>query len=145
MKEKSDFKSPPDKEDLGGLPFMPYNGNLKAFSRANRKNPTLAELKMWKEILGNDQLNGLRFHRQKPLDNFIADFYCPKLKLIIEIDGDSHYEEGAQEYDEHRTEKLEYYGLKVIRYTNADVLENIDGTYEDLTEKIEIRRKDLNL
>ena len=68
-----------------------------------------------------------RVYRQRPIDNFVVDFYCPKLKLVIEIDGDSHYRENAQEYDSQRTEILQGYGLKVIRFTNEEVLHNLEG------------------
>lgn len=85
---------------------------------------TLAEKKIWYDYLRNFSY---RVHRQRPIDNFIVDFYCPKLKLVIEIDGDSHYSENSQEYDLQRTKILEGYGLKVIRFSNDDVLHNLDG------------------
>ena len=85
---------------------------------------TLAEKKIWYDYLRNFPY---RVHRQRPIDNFIVDFYCPKLKLVIEIDGDIHYTENAQEYDQQRTEILEGYGLKVIRFSNEDVLHHLDG------------------
>ena len=85
---------------------------------------TLAEKKIWYDYLRNFPY---RVHRQRPIDNFIVDFYCPKLKLVIEIDGGIHYTENAQEYDQQRTEILEGYGLKVIRFSNEDVLHNLDG------------------
>ena len=79
--------------------------------------------------------------RQKPIDNFIVDFYCSELLLVIEIDGDSHvYQE---EYDLLRTEKLNSSGIKVIRYANNDVIKNIDGVYCNLKNKIEKRLKEL--
>ena len=66
----------------------------------------------------------------------IVDFYCPKLKLVIEIDGDIHYTENAQEYDRQRTEILEGYGLKVIRFTNQEVLQNLAGVVVVIEESI---------
>ena len=65
--------------------------------------------------------------------------------LVIEVDGDSHYEEGAKEYDLERTINLEQSKIKVIRYNNLDVLSNIEGVWEDLSEEIEKRKKELNL
>ncbi|PIS32075.1 endonuclease, partial [Candidatus Peregrinibacteria bacterium CG08_land_8_20_14_0_20_41_10] len=69
--------------------FIPYNQKLITKAKENRKNPTPAEKKMWYEIL-NSNKTGYRFLRQKPISNFILDFYCPKLLLAIEIDGDTH-------------------------------------------------------
>jgi len=145
MKTSPPSTSPPDKEDLGGLPYIPYKVNLKVLAKANRKNSTKAERKMWNEVLRNKQFDGFKFHRQKPIKRYIADFYCPKLMLAIEIDGDSHYEEDAKEYDLERTINLEQFKIKVIRYNNLDVLNNIEGVYESLSEEIEKRKKELSL
>jgi very-short-patch-repair endonuclease len=68
-----------------------------------------------------------KVHRQRPIDQFIVDFYCPELKLVIEIDGDSHNSENAQVYDLERTQILEGYGLTVIRFTNEEVLGDFAG------------------
>jgi very-short-patch-repair endonuclease len=128
--------SPPDKEDLRGLPYIPYNTNLKELSRTNRKNPTKAEKKIWNEVLRNKQFEKLKFHRQKPIDQYIVDFYCPELMLVIEIDGDSHLGKDVEEHDENRTIDLEQYGIKVIRYTNGQILNNIEFVKNDLLQKI---------
>ena len=104
--------------------YLPYNKNLVSRAKELRKNLTLAEKKIWYKYLINYQY---RVYRQRPIDNFVVDFYCPKLKLVIEIDGDSHYRENAQEYDSQRTEILQGYGLKVIRFTNEEVLHNLEG------------------
>lgn len=114
--------------------YIPYNQKLVEVARKNRKNSTQAENKIWYEVLKSKQFENYKFHRQKPLDNFIADFYCAELMLVIEIDGDSHA--GQEEYDTIRSEKLNEYGIKVIRYTNNDVLFNIGGVYQDLKNKI---------
>jgi len=66
-----------------------------------------------------------------------VDFYCPKLKLVIEVDGDSHFQENAPEQDSMRTATLESYGLRVVRFTNADVLENLEGVAEILESYLE--------
>ena len=76
-----------------------------------------------------------KFLRQKPIDNYIVDFYCSELRLVIEIDGDSHAE--TVEYDAERTKVLQSLGLTVVRYTNDDVIQNIRGVFDDLSEKIE--------
>ena len=88
-----------------------------------RKNPTQAERKVW-EFLRNFPL---KMWRQKPIDNFIVDFYCPKLKLVIEVDGDSHFTSEGTVYDAERTKVLEGYGLQVIRFTNHQVLYEFEG------------------
>jgi len=115
--------------------YIPYNRKLVEIARENRKNPTWAEKKMWFDVLKSKQFQNYKFHRQKPLDNFIADFYCPELMLVIEIDGDSHARQ--EEYDLLRSEKLSVYGINVIRYTNDDVLSNIEGVHKDLRDKVE--------
>ena len=102
--------------------FIPFRPDLKQKAQHNRNNPTRAESKMWYEVLNNKNI-GDRFLRQKPIHNFIVDFYCSKLKLVIEIDGDSHAEQTV--YDKERTKVLNKYGLKVIRYKNSDILNNL--------------------
>ncbi|MEO8342194.1 MAG: endonuclease domain-containing protein, partial [Gallionella sp.] len=100
----------------------------------NRKNPAVAEKKMWNEILRMRQFARYKFLRQKPIAGFIVDFYCSELRLVIEIDGDSHGE--TTEYDLARTKALNACGLRVVRYTNEDVLKNISGVYDDLVQRL---------
>ncbi len=114
--------------------YIPYNRKLVEVARENRKNPTQAEKKIWLKVLKSKQFENYKFLRQKPLDNFIADFYCAELMLAIEIDGDSHATQ--KEYDILRSEKLEAYGIKIIRYTNNDIISNIEGVFRDLKERI---------
>ena len=111
--------------------YLPYNKNLVPRAKELRKNMTLAEKKLWYDYLRDFKY---RVHRQRPIDNFIVDFYCPQLKLVIEVDGDSHYTENAQEYDRQRTEILQGYGLKVIRFNNHDVLDNLAGVVTIIEE-----------
>ena len=125
---------PPDKGGLRGVGFLRYNKKLTTFARANRKNPTAAEIKMWNEVLRMRQFAHYKFLRQKPIANFIVDFYCSELRLVIEIDGDTHGK--ATAYDIERTRLLNARGLTVIRYTNEDVLGNIAGVYDDLAFQI---------
>jgi very-short-patch-repair endonuclease len=119
--------------ERGGV--LPYNKNLTALARENRKNPTPAETKIWNEVLRMRQFAGYKFLRQKPLAGYIVDFYCSELRLVVEIDGDSHAE--SVEYDAERTRVLQSLGLTVVRYTNAEVFQNIAGVYDNLIEKIE--------
>lgn len=114
-------------------PYISYNSKLVEKARENRKNQTPVEKKMW-SILQDRQLENYKFLRQKPLNNFIADFYCAELMLVIEVDGDSHIKQ--REYDILRSEKLEEYGIKVIRYQNDETMSNIEAVYKDLKKKI---------
>jgi very-short-patch-repair endonuclease len=106
---------------------LPYDHRLIPRAKELRKNMTAAERKLWHQYLRTFEF---RVFRQRPIDYFIVDFYCPTLKLVIEIDGDSHYTEQGQDYDQERNQRLEGYGLKVIRFTNQQVLENFEGVCE---------------
>jgi very-short-patch-repair endonuclease len=145
--------APPDK-GAGGLgragegfgvafdsAFLPYNKNLTDRARDHRKNPTKSESRIWNEVLRMRQFADYKFLRQKPIDNYIVDFYCSELRLVIEIDGDSHAE--TVEYDAERTRVLQSLGLVVVRYTNDDVMHNIQGVYDDLSERIKRLRPPL--
>jgi len=126
----------PDKGRAGeGFAYLPYNKNLTALARENRNNPTKAESKIWNEVLRMRQFASYKFLRQKPIGGYIVDFYCSELRLVIEIDGDSHAE--SVEYDEERTKILVALGLTVVRYTNNEVLTNIQGVYDDLWDIIQ--------
>ncbi|WP_461634355.1 endonuclease domain-containing protein [Labilibaculum euxinus] len=85
---------------------------------------TKSEKLLWTEIR-NRKLNGLKFRRQHPINIFIADFYCHEIKLVIELDGNIHDSEENKEYDEGRTAELEYLGVKVIRFTNEEVINSM--------------------
>ncbi len=89
---------------------------------------------MWNEILRMRKFSKYKFLRQKPLVGYIVDFYCSELCLVIEIDGDSHAE--TIEYDEERTRTLNALGLTVVRYTNDDILRNIEGVCNNLLHMI---------
>lgn len=122
--------------------YITYNKNLKKLARDNRKNSPSPEWKIWHEVLKNKN-TGYKFTKQKPIGNYILDFYCSKLLLAVEIDGDSHYED--ENYDVKRTKVLNNAGVKVIRYTNLDVMSNLEGVYEDLVEQIKLRGKEIDL
>ena len=111
-----------------------YNqGNIK-LARMLRKNATPQENHLWYDYLSEYPV---RFQRQKAIDNFIADFYCHQAKLVIEIDGAQHYSNEGQQKDEFRTDVLEGYDLKVIRFTNTQINDNFQGVceYIDLVVK----------
>ena len=116
--------------------WVHYNPRLKEIARTLRKNMTLGEILLWKELKGK-KLLGYDFHRQKPIDEYVVDFYCPKLKLIIELDGDSH--DGKEEADRLRQARLELHGLTVLRFWDVDVKDSVDGVVEQLREWIESR------
>ena len=102
-----------------------------------RKESTPAERKLWSRIR-NDQL-GVTFRRQHAVGKYIPDFYSPKAKLVIELDGSQHL--GQEEYDEERTKYLETLGYKVIRFWNNDVLNNIDGVIVAIMYVLEDKEK----
>ncbi|WP_428236337.1 endonuclease domain-containing protein [Gracilimonas sp.] len=107
--------------------FNYYNKDLRPNARSLRKNMTKAEVCLWKYGLRKKQRMGYTFNRQRPVLNYIADFMCKKLKLIIEVDGSSHDSPEAFEYDQRRQRHLEEAGFKVIRFRNKDVLTNMDA------------------
>ncbi len=86
---------------------------------------TKAEIVLWSKLKGK-QLNGLKFRRQHGINNYVVDFYCPELKLAIEIDGDVHAYDSRIVYDKQRQKEIEALGIKVLRHTNTDVLNNIE-------------------
>lgn len=115
-----------------------YLLELRQLARDNRKNPTKAEAQIWYHLL-KDKYLGYRFLRQKPIDQFILDFYAPKLLLDVEVDGDSHLSKAY--YDQGRDQKLLTIGIKTLRYSNNDILKKLNNVVEDL--KIQIsKRKD---
>jgi very-short-patch-repair endonuclease len=115
--------------------MIPYNQNLKQRSRDLRKNMTDAERKLW-SVIRMKQIHGLLFCRQKPIGKYIVDFYCSAAKLVIEVDGGQHFEAQNAGYDRRRDEFLKSQGLNVIRFTNLDVLKNIDGVVQAIIEKV---------
>jgi len=122
--------------------FIPFRPDLKYKARKLRNKATTPEQVIWKQMLRRKQFMGLRFMRQKPIFSFIPDFYCHKLKLVIEIDGDSHLSQ--KEYDEKRTKILGQLGIQVIRYTNSQVMENLEGVWEDLERRVKKRMQKLD-
>jgi len=104
--------------------IISYNPNLKELARQLRKNSTLSEVLLWQYLKGKQML-GYDFDRQKPLDNYIVDFFCNELMLAIEIDGDTH--NYKIERDIKRQKRLEASGIRFLRFTDKDVKENIEG------------------
>lgn len=81
-------------------------------------------------------LKGRQFYRQKTIGNYVVDFYCPHAKLVIEVDGGQHYEDISKEKDKIRDGYMQDYGLKVLRFTNIEVLKNIKGVVEKIYEEM---------
>ena len=119
---------------------LPYNPALKQRAREMRNNSTKGEIKFWCELLRKKQ-TGYKSYRQKIIDHFIVDFYCAKLKIVIEIDGTSH--EGKEEYDKRRESVLESLELKVIRYNDLPVLNNFHLVEQDFKKQIKSRELEL--
>ena len=115
--------------------IIQYNPNLKLPSRKLRKNMTEAEGKLWKHIRKR-QIKGVQFLRQRPIGNYIVDFYAPETKLVIEVDGGQHFTEEGKRSDRDRDAYLNDLGLRVLRYNNYEVLTNIEGVVSDLTRSM---------
>ena len=107
---------------------LPYNRKLVTYAKANRKKMTPAERRLWSYL----RVFPLRVYRQRPIDHFIADFYCAKLKLVIEVDGSYHLSPEMQARDRARTEVLEGYGLRVVRFSNREVMRDFQRVKERL-------------
>ena len=105
--------------------------NLKDKRKKLRNNPTQAEAFLW-GYLKNSQFEGRKFRGQSSIKSFIVDFYCPEEKLVIELDGDLHFDEKAIKYDEKRTKEIEEEGIKVIRFENQEVLLNLDTVLSEI-------------
>ena len=115
--------------------MLPYNKSLKEYSRELRKNLTDAEKLLWAKVR-NSQMKGYQFYRQKIIGNFIVDFYCPRANLIIEIDGGQHYSDGAKQKDVARDDFLKSSGLRVFRFSDREVFENLDGVMEKIWDNL---------
>jgi len=115
--------------------MLSYNQKLKEISRQLRKNMTNAEKRLWAKIRMR-QLQGYQFYRQKPIGDYIVDFFCPRAKLVIELDGSHHLVGETIEYDRIRDDYLSSLGLRVLRFTNADVLTCIEGVIERIENEI---------
>jgi very-short-patch-repair endonuclease len=114
--------------------WIAYRKDLTARAQSLRRDPTPAEKKLWFEFLRDLPF---KFTRQKPLGRYVADFYCSSERLVIELDGDSHYTERAEQYDERRTASLELHGIRVIRFMNADVVQNFEAVCGAITAALE--------
>jgi very-short-patch-repair endonuclease len=110
---------------------LPKNKKNRVKLRVNQTEP---DRKLWQAIRGK-QL-GVKFRRQQGIGNYIVDFYCPEKKIVIELDGDSHFDTTALQNDRLRDEVIRALGLEVVRYTNNDVMENLANVLQDLSTRL---------
>ncbi len=144
---RKDINIPLIKGDIGGFDkatfkakglittgfHLPYNPDLIEIAHLLRNNLTPAEKKIWYSYFCSCEFRVLR---QRPIDNYILDFYCPKYEFVIEIDGESHFTQQGKLNDAERTVTLERYGLKFIRFQNHDVMNNMEGVVIKIEEVI---------
>ena len=114
--------------------FFPYRRRLTPVARALRRQSTPAERKLWIQFLRDLPA---KFTRQKPLGAYVADFYCASRKLVVEIDGDSHFTASGGSRDTARTALLERGGLKVVRFTNEDVIQRFEAVCLEIAAILE--------
>jgi len=115
--------------------MLVYDKKLKQLSKRLRDNMTDAENRLWERIRMR-QIKGYHFYRQKPVGDYIVDFFCPRAKLVIEIDGSHHVVGETIEYDRIRDDYLSSLGLRVLRFANNDVLNNTEGVVERIGGEI---------
>ena len=112
-----------------------HDKRLKSLARALRKNMTDAEQKLWYRVR-RKQIHGAQFYRQKPLLNYIVDFYCASAKLVIEVDGGGHFGPVNLHADQERDQTLEERGLLVLRFDNHQVLTQTDAVLEEIYSQV---------
>ena len=121
--------------------YTGYNNALKESSRKLRKEMTEQEKRLWYCFLKNYPV---KFVRQRPIGSYIADFYCSKAKLIIELDGSQHYTDEGKEYDENRTYVINQFDVEVIRFSNHDINTSFEGVCIEIdkviSQKLNIER-----
>lgn len=115
-----------------------YNPQLKTLSRKLRNQSTMSEILLWQKLRAK-QVKGLQFMRQKPIGNYIVDFYCSKLKLVIEIDGYSHSSEETYKRDKTRQSDLESLGLTILRFDDKNVKQDLDGVVRVIESWVDAR------
>jgi very-short-patch-repair endonuclease len=115
------------------LNVLPYNKDLKQFSRDLRNHSPYREVLLWREFRVG-QLRGYKFNRQKPLDKYIVDFYCKRLNLVIEVDGESHKTDEARLKDEKRQQVLRHFGLSFLRFDDWDVKNKMETVLRKIVE-----------
>ena len=118
--------------------FLLYSRKLKNSARYLRKNMTESERELWFRLRGK-QLLGVQFYRQKPIGDFIVDFFAPKAKLVVEVDGSQHAEEDQKRKDKQRDDYLATRGIKVLRFNSREVLNHTDSVVSSIYRSIRER------
>lgn len=115
---------------------MFYGASPLIMKRAGelRSRMTETEKILW-DVVRENTIQGLKFRRQHPLNNYIADFYCHKIKLVVEIDGSVHFTETAKEYDEYRTNVMNSLGIEVLRFTNEEICNDLSNVINAIESK----------
>lgn len=121
---------------------MFYGADHKIFEKAKqlRNNMTGSEKLLWNELKNRDTFK-VKFRRQHPIDIFIADFYCHECKLVIEVDGEIHTNSDVKEHDDGRTHDIEKLGIKILRFTNNEVINDIQNVKNRILEEINLLSK----
>ncbi|QPJ61102.1 MAG: endonuclease domain-containing protein [Candidatus Nitronauta litoralis] len=115
-------------------PFNP--SRTKKMRRALRNNMPPAEQALWKVLRGK-KLKGYKFRRQFGVGEYSVDFFCPRVRLAIEVDGPSHFLESSKDTDDVRQLYIESTGVKILRFTNLDIRDNLDGVVQKILEHLE--------
>ena len=115
--------------------MLSYNKNLKQISRNLRRNMTDAEMLLWSKLMGK-QLKGFQFYRQKIIGNYIADFYCPESKIVVEVDGGQHYGAEGREKDRKRDDYMSKAGITVLRFSDREILGQINAVLEKIWNRL---------
>ena len=116
--------------------IIPYDPKLKAYARELRNNSTKAEIYLWLKLKGK-QMHGYDFHRQKPIDQFILDFFCYELMLGIEVDGYTHELPEVQRKDDIKERRLNQLGIQVLRFSDAEVKTQMESVLRAISDYIE--------
>ena len=123
--------------------MLRYNAALKGKARTLRSNMTDGEQRLWSR-LRRKQIDGVQFYRQKPIGNYIVDFYAPAACLVVEVDGAHHFEPEQAERDKQRTAYLQRQGLRVVRFTDIEVLQQLDAVVEEVGRLVVAAKIPLN-
>ena len=116
--------------------IIPYNPKLKELARRLRNQSTKSEKVLWQELKGK-QLYGYDFHRQKPIDNYILDFFCHELMLGIELDGHTHSFEEIYERDQQKEAKMNELGIHLLRFHDDEVLNELNNVLRVIEDYIQ--------
>lgn len=120
--------------------MLHYKPILKQRSRRLRRDMSDAEQRLWSG-LRRKQILGVQFYRQRPIGDYIVDFYAPRARLVIEVDGGQHFDDPHMIYDEARDAFLKQLGLEVLRFDNLQVLNEVGAVLEVVFDMVERRKK----